>query len=111
MVKGSFIPPPEQFDGKNYHSIDDFFYFYERFCQAIYGKDNVSWLQVLPDFLYGEYKSIVEAFGRSKDVSYETVKCRLIKEIRFQSIGDTCFCNFWELLGRRENPCCVTALD
>ena len=82
------VPSPKIFDGTNYHTIEDFFYFYERFCLVTYGNDRVSWLQILPDFLDGKYKCIVDSFGRCKEVTYDTVKLRLIKECNFRSVGD-----------------------
>ena len=82
------VPSPKIFDGTNYHTVKDFFYFYERFCFVTYGNDRVSWLQILPDFLDGQYKCIVDSFGRCKEVIYDTVKHRLIKECNFRNVGD-----------------------
>ena len=88
------VPPPVIFNGNNYHSIEDFFYFFERFCLGKYGNDEVSWLQILPDFLCGEIKSVVDSFGRSKEVVYQTVKLRLIKECNFRNFNDDCYSRF-----------------
>ena len=93
-IKPILVPPPKIFNGSNYHSIEDFLFFYERFCLATYGGDQISWLQTLPDFLSGESKCIVDAFGRAKELLYETVKCRLIKEFNLRSIGDTDYDRF-----------------
>ena len=93
-IKPILVPPPIIFNGSNYHSIEDFLFFYERFCLATYGDDHISWLQMLPDFLSGESKCIVDAFGRAKDILYETVKSRLIKEFNLRSIGDTFYDRF-----------------
>ena len=85
-IKPVLVPSPVIFDGNSYHSIEDFFYFFERFCSVTYGDDEVSWLQVLPDFLTGEYKCIVDSFGRSKEGVYQTVKQRLLKEFNFGNL-------------------------
>ena len=94
LNKPVLVPPPMKFDGHNYHSIEDFFYFFERFCSVKYGNDEVSWLQILPDFLCGESKCIVDSFGRSKEVVYQTVKPQLIKECNFRNINDDCYSRF-----------------
>ena len=86
LNKPVVVPPPMIFNGNNYHSIEDFFYFFERFCLVKYGNDEVSWLQVLPEFLTGECKCIVDSFGRSKEVVYQTVKQRILKECHFGSL-------------------------
>ena len=54
-LKPVTISSPKVFDGSLYHSISDFFHFFEKYCEAIYGDDKFSWLQVLPDFLAGQY--------------------------------------------------------
>ena len=94
LNKPVVVPPPMIFNGNNYHSIEDFFYFFERFCSVKYGDDQVSWLQVLPDFLCGEIKCIVDSFGRSKEVAYQTVKLRLIKEGNIRDFNEDCYSRF-----------------
>ena len=94
LNKPVLVPPPMKFNGHNYHSIEDFFYFFERFCSVKYGNDEVSWLQILPDFLCGESKCVVDSFGRSKEVIYQTVKLRLIKESNFGRMDDGCYSRF-----------------
>ena len=93
-MKPVTVPPPKPYDENSYHSIEDFFYFYERFCTATYGNDSISWLQILPEFLSGESKCIVESFGRCRETSYETVKQRLIKIGKFRDISDDQYSRF-----------------
>ena len=74
------VPAPKVYDGSLYHSINDFFHFFEKYCMAKYGDDQFSWLQVLPDFLEGQYKSIVNSFGISRFLEYGTVKACLVED-------------------------------
>ena len=95
-MKPVTVPPPKPYDENSYHSIEDFIYFFERFCVATYGNDSISWLQVLPEFLRGESKCIVESFGRCKQTSYETVKHRLLKTCQLRDIGDDHYSRFFK---------------
>ena len=74
------VPVPKRYSFENsiYSSIEDFFYFYERYCESEYGCDTVSWLQVLPDFVTGEAARIVNSFGCCRFNKYSDVKLRLI---------------------------------
>ena len=90
------IPPPKPYGENNYYSIEDFLYFFERFCAATYGNDRISWLQVLPEFLRGESKCIVESFGLCKQTSYETVTARLVKICNLRDIGDDQYSRFFK---------------
>ena len=49
------VPPPHIYRGfEDSISIELFFEMFERHCISIYRESNVSWLQVLPNFLSGE---------------------------------------------------------
>ena len=97
-MKPVIVPQPIVYDDSSYHSIEDFFYFYERFCNATYGDDSISWLQILPEFLFGESKYIVESFDRCEQNSYETVKQQLIKICKFRDIGDDHYSRFFKTI-------------
>ena len=75
------VPPPRICDGLNY-DVADFYFFFERFAGSVYGDDQISWLQVLPEFLAGNPKDIVEAFGTSRSNSYDRVKDIVLKHSR-----------------------------
>ena len=77
-LKPVVVPPPKVFNGTWYHSISDFIHFFEKYCKAIYVDDQFSWLQVLPDFLAGQYKSIDLSFGISSCLEYGTVKAQRV---------------------------------
>ena len=81
------VPLPCNFDKNYYHSIEDFFYFFEKYCLSIYGNDKLSWLQVLPNFLVGEPRNIVQSFGLGKNLMYDLVRDRLIRELNIQDIS------------------------
>ena len=100
------VPVPRVYDSSLYHSIEDFFHFFEKYCMATYGNDTSSWLQVLPDFLVGQSKLIVESFGISRSLEYGTVKARVVKEANVRSINDDYFSR---IIGsaRRENETLV----
>ena len=97
---GSRIPPPMVFAGsKSSVSITAFFFAFERYCLAQYKKDEVSWLQVLPSFLEGEARSIVQAFGYG--VEYSVVKQRLTEEFtRRHTLGSNAVSDFFSATRR-----------
>ena len=95
------VPKSYGFCASIYGSIEDFFYFYERYCESIYGSDTVSWLQVLPDFLTGEAKNIVEAYGMYKNNKYSDVKIRLIAASSNPAI---LFCGLTRFFGLKRKP-------
>ena len=51
------VPPPEIYNCNIYGSIEDFLFIFEKFCLSVYGDDELSWLQVLPSFLIGEWRA------------------------------------------------------
>lgn len=73
------VPPPATFGGND--RVEDFFVEFENYCKSIYKKES-SYLAVLPSFLEGEPRQMVEAFGRGPDVTYNVVKNRLIRELK-----------------------------
>ena len=70
------VPPPPIYNAERcrYHSIDDFFIYFEAYAEHIYGSNRMAWLQILPDFLMGELKQIVLAHGLGSLVDYSAVK-------------------------------------
>ena len=99
---GNRVPPPVVFvGGKGPVSITAFFFAFERYCLAKYQKDEVSWLQVLPSFLEGEARSIVQAFGC--EVAYAAVKLRLIDEFtRRRTLGSNAVSDFFSAARRTQ---------
>ena len=73
------VPPPATYSGAG--RIEDFFVDYERYCKVVYKQDFVSYLALLPSFLDGEPKRLVDAFGRGQSLTYQEVKQRMIKEL------------------------------
>ena len=100
-LKPVLVPSPYIFDGTNYDSMEDFLYFFERYALATYGNDTVSWLQILPEFLCGDFKNFVNAFGRSKDILYVTVGDRLLSELNFRTVGDDNHARFLNLVHKQ----------
>ena len=80
--KAIIVPPPLIYDAERsiYHSIEDFFIYYEAYAEHLYGCNYMAWLQILPDFLVGELKDVVLAHGLGNTVSYCKVKTRVIRE-------------------------------
>lgn len=71
-------PRPRTFSGKAQESMEDFFKSFERYARSVYSEDQASWLAVLPTYLEGEARDIVQAHGRMAE--YELVKKRLLAE-------------------------------
>ena len=79
------VPPPSPYPSSEIEgNIIDFFNKFERYAASLYGNDDTSYLQILPNFLEGESKNIVKAFGTS--ASYPIVKDRLILEFTQRNI-------------------------
>ena len=75
------VPPPHIYRGsEDAISIELFFEMFERHCISIYRESNVSWLQVLPNFLAGESRALTLAYGLT--TPYTTVKAELIEKFR-----------------------------
>ena len=87
------VPPPVIFNGVG--NIKDFFISFERFCRSKYGDNYDSYLVVLPTYLAGEAKNIAQSFGTGSNVSYNTVKNRLIAEHARKSLGRNNFTDFF----------------
>ena len=67
---------------------------FKRYCLAIYKKDLVSWLQLLPSFLEWEARAIAQAFGYK--IEYCVVKQKLIEEFsQRKSLGNNVFSDFF----------------
>ena len=89
------VPPPKICDSSNYEVVD-FFFFFERFATAVYGQDKVSWLQVLPEFLAGNLREIVDSFGINRYYTYDHVKEILIKHSKVtSSLGGNKYFDFF----------------
>ena len=56
--------------------IEIFFAHFEKYCTRMYEEDHKAWVQVLPDYLAGEPKSLALAFGL--EANYNTVKEKLV---------------------------------
>ena len=99
---GNRIPPPVVFTGpKGQININAFFVSFERYCLAKYQKDNLSWLQVLPTFLEGEARAIVQAFGY--EAEYAVVKQRLVEEFsRQRTLGSNTISEFFAATRRSD---------
>ena len=78
-MKVERVPPPAPFTGAG--SIDDFFAAFEKYAGSVYKYDTKSYLQILPTFLEGEAKAIVQSFGTGTGVKYGDVKRRVVQEI------------------------------
>ena len=70
------IPPPTEFTGIG--RVECFFEHFERYARCLYKQDTDSYLKILPQFLCGEAREVVNSFGFGSEASYETVKERVI---------------------------------
>ena len=97
--KAIIVPPPPIYDpnGSIYHSIEDFFAYYEVYAEHLYGCNYMAWLQILPDFLVGELKDVVKAHGLGNTVSYYSIKARVIKEVNNTSIIDNWYTKLFSM--------------
>ena len=68
----SKVPPPVPCAGSD---IEDFFEKFERFAESHYGRNLIIWSQVLPQYLIGEPRDIVEA--RGIEATYASTKALL----------------------------------
>ena len=68
--------------------IEVFFAHFEKYCNHVYKEDQKAWVQVLPDYLTGEPKSLVLAFGL--EANYDAVKQKLVEKYRRASRLDDC---------------------
>ena len=94
------VPPPVAYNGTT--NINNFFADFERYCTSIYGNANQSWLQILPSFLEGEAKSIVQAFGNGTHITYRLVKEKLVAAAGRRSLGNNLLTDFYTT-NRRHN--------
>ena len=95
-IKGMNIsspPPPLAFAGKG--NVEDFFRAYENFCTKLYQQEYDNYLLALPNFVEGDAKAIVEAFGSGDNVDYETVKAKLIEIFKPKSLGTSPHVGLW----------------
>ena len=100
------VPPPKIYDSSVYYGIEDFFYLFEKYANSIYGDDQLSWVQVLPDFLNGEPRCIVESFGIGVNLKYDTVKTAVIEACGFRLLGSSELDDFLKI-HRRANESLV----
>lgn len=119
------VPPPASFTGGT--GIDTFLVAFEKYALAVYKNDTNSWLQVLPAFMEGEARAIVNAFGMEAD--YAIVKQRLIEEFTKRTtlssnefadffsasrhIGESlvCFSIRLETMARKVSSASTTSMD
>lgn len=71
------VPPP--FICSEPSKLVEFFDLYEKYVSSVYGKDRSVWCQLLPNFVAGDVRSMVEAFG--SDTEYDYVKNRIIRDL------------------------------
>ena len=95
----TIVPPPLCYDPEDpvYHSIEDFFSYFQTYAQRTYGNNEMVWLQVLPGFLVGEQRNIVNAFGLGTNIKYATVKQRLIRELSFNDPSNSWYTRFFAM--------------
>ena len=95
-IKGMNIgspPPPLAFTGKG--NIEDFFRNFENYCARIYQQEYDNYLLALPNFMEGEAKAIVEAFGTGDEVTYEAVKAKVKEIFKSKSLGASPHVTLW----------------
>ena len=88
------VPPPRVFNTSHYYGVEDFLIIFEKYASSVYGDDQLSWVQVLPDFLEGEHLALVESFGMGANLKYKTVRDALVEAIHFKMLGEGDFENF-----------------
>ena len=80
-LKQPKVPAPPVFKGQQEGvCIDSFFTRFEKFCKSLYKEDQDAWVQVLPEYLEGEAKSLALSFGST--ANYDTVKQKLVTKYR-----------------------------
>ena len=87
------VPPPAIYSGTT--SITTFFTQFEAYCKSIYGEEHASWLQILPTFMDGESRSMVQAFGSGGNITYEVVKERVQAELQRRTLGTNTITDFY----------------
>ena len=107
------IPPPVKFAGdRGAISVGAFFVAFERFSTREYGVDPLSWMQVLPQYMEGEAREMVNAFDH--EAKYEVVKQRMLEEfLHRQSLGNNETNDFFAARKRSEESwkCFAIRLD
>lgn len=79
------VPPPAIYSGRGDPvSIRTFLRNFERYCHSVYHNDRESWVQILPTYLTGEARSVVQAFG--SEATYELVEQCLQDEFGHKSV-------------------------
>ena len=91
-------------------TVEEFFLQFERFATSTYGYDLSTHLQVLPNYLTGEAKDIVLAFGPS--AHYQTVKECIISDASHRSYMKPVFAlaDFFEMKRRSHESLCVFSI-
>ena len=82
-TKVRVLPPPVYTGFEGSLKIETFITLFENHCRAEYGEITEAWLQVLPQFLTGEGKALVVAFGLT--TPYLTVRARLLEKFQNRS--------------------------
>ena len=100
-------PPPLAFGGKG--NVEDFFRSFENYCARLYQQEYGNYLLALPNFVEGEAKSIVEAFGTGDDVEYAAVKAKVIEIFKPKSLGTSPHVGLWSATRHKnESYVCFT---
>ena len=92
------VPPPAIYDGHG--NVENFFQRFEEYAEAVYGNNGGHLLQILPSFLSGEAKNIVNSFGTGGTITYNIVKQRLIAEMSKSNLGDNALSAFYSAAKR-----------
>ena len=81
-LKQPKVPAPPLFNGQQESvHIEIFFAHFEKYCTHLSKEDlHKAWVQVLPDYLIGEPKSLALAFGL--EANYNTLKQKLVNKYR-----------------------------
>ena len=80
-LKQPKVPAPPVFKGQQEGvRIDNLFTNFEKFCMNLYKEDREAWIQVLPEYLEGEAKSLALAFVLN--ANYDIVKQKLVTKYR-----------------------------
>ena len=87
------VPPPPIYNGSG--SVAVFFTQFEAYCTSIYGTEHASWLIILPSFMDGEPRRIVQSFGSGTHITYENVKARVQTELERRTLGTNTITDFY----------------
>jgi hypothetical protein len=95
MMNPVRVPPPPVCSGR---AVVDFFKQFESYVLCVYGKNSDVWMQVLPEFLSGEARDMVMAYGVS--VPYQVVKTKLLEEFSSKPATGSAYSEFFGAMRR-----------